>query len=62
VSLVEANHNLLLDEIDSLDDPHVAIEHVLVVVVLGLDDLVAYLESPAEISSSTAASLQERWS
>ena len=34
--------------IDALDDSHVAIEDVLVVVVLRLDDLVADLESPSE--------------
>src|ERR1019366_4603066 len=34
--------------IDSLDDPDIAIDHVLVVVVLRLDDLVADLESPSE--------------
>src|SRR5208282_899301 len=32
--LVEAHCNLLLHGVDSLDDPHVAVEHVLVVVVL----------------------------
>ncbi len=46
--VVEADRDLLLDHIDPLDDPHVAVEHVLVVVVLRLDDLVAYLESPSE--------------
>src|SRR5208282_4525637 len=47
-SLVEAHGNLLLDGIDSLDDPNVAVEHVLVVVVLRLDNLVADLETPSE--------------
>src|ERR1035437_3405309 len=47
-SLVEAHGDLLLDGINSLDDPHIAVEHVLVVVVLRLDHLVAYLESPSE--------------
>ena len=46
--LVEALGDLLLDFINSLDDPDIAVEHVLVVVVLRLDDLVAHLESPSE--------------
>ena len=45
---VEAHCDLLLDGINALDDPDVAVEHVLVVVVLGLDDLVADLEPPSE--------------
>src|SRR5713101_3309375 len=46
--LVEAHGDLLLDGINSLDDPDIPVEHVLVVVVLRLDDLVAYLETPSE--------------
>jgi len=38
----------VLDGINSLHDPDVAVEHVLVIVVLGLDDLVADLEPPSK--------------
>ena len=40
-SVIEANRNLLLNWINPLHDPDVAVEHVLVVVVFGLDNLVS---------------------
>ncbi len=47
-SLVEADRDLMLNRIDPLNDSDVSVEHILVVVVLRLDDLVACLESPPE--------------
>jgi hypothetical protein len=38
--VIEANHNLMLDCIYPLNGSHVPVEHILVVVVLRLDDLV----------------------
>jgi hypothetical protein len=38
----------MIDWVDMLDDPDVPVEHILAVVILCLDDLVANLESPAE--------------
>src|SRR5271167_4610810 len=38
----------MLDRINPLNNSDVPVEDLLVVVVLGLDDLVAYLESPSE--------------
>ena len=38
----------MLNRIDPLNDSDVPVEDLLVVVVLRLDDLVAYLETPSE--------------
>lgn len=45
---VVADGNFLLDRIDLPDDADVAVENFLFVIVLGLDHLVARLESPSE--------------
>jgi hypothetical protein len=47
-SVIEANHNLMLDRIYPLNGSHISVEHFLVIVVLRLDDLVPYLEAPTE--------------
>src|SRR4029077_1055064 len=47
-ALVEADRDLMLGGVDALDSPDVAVENVLVVVVLGLEHLVAHPEPPPE--------------
>jgi hypothetical protein len=46
--LIEANRNFMLNRINPLNDSDVPVEDLLVIVVFGLDDLVAYLEPPSE--------------
>jgi len=46
--VIEADRQLLIDCVDTLDDSDVPVEHILGVIVLCLDHLVANLESPAE--------------
>jgi hypothetical protein len=46
--VIEGHRQLLIDWVDTLDDPGVRFEYLLAVVFLRLDDLVANLESPAE--------------
>ena len=38
----------MLDRINPLDNPYVPVEHILVVVVFRLDNLVVHLEPPSE--------------
>jgi len=45
---VEAECDLMLNWIDAFNDSDVPVEDLLVVVVLRLDNFVAYLESPPE--------------
>ena len=47
--LIELHRDLALDQVDLRNLPNVAVEHVLVVVVLRLDDLVPDPEPPAEL-------------
>ena len=46
--VVESYGNLLLDHVDFLHNPDIAVEHVLVVIVLPLDHLVPHLGPPPE--------------
>jgi hypothetical protein len=46
--VIDANPYLMLDRIYLLDDSDVPVEHVLVIIILRLDDFVPYLESPSE--------------
>src|SRR5205823_144082 len=46
--IIKADRNLMLDWVDAFNGSDVAVEDLLVIVVLRLDDLVANLESPSE--------------